>query len=63
MSNELIALRNVYESARKLFRYNGIDKAKVDEAFDQLGDDIEVVKMIDSGLADEPIQQPLSVLR
>ena len=43
------ALRTVYESARRVLRFNGVDKAKTVEAVDELEDAIEVVKLFDGG--------------
>lgn len=46
---EIILLREVYEAARQVLRFNGVDKDKVREAVDRLDAAIEVVKNFDSG--------------
>jgi type II secretory pathway component PulK len=48
-THEVEILRGVYEAARKLLRYNGIDKQKVAEAVDELEDWIDEVKYFDGG--------------
>lgn len=49
---EILRLRAVYEAARRVLRFNGVDRQKVNEAVDQLDDAIERVKLLDSGLED-----------
>ena len=46
---ELSALRRVYEAARRVQRFSGVDIERVNEALDDLDDAIEVVKQIDGG--------------
>lgn len=46
---EVIRLRAVYESARRVLRFNGVDKDKTNEAIQQLDDACERVKALDSG--------------
>ena len=46
---EVECLRIIYEAARKLLRYNGIDKDKVNEALSELDEGIELVKYYDGG--------------
>ena len=42
-------LRQVYEMARGLLRFNGVDREKTLEYADKLDDAIEQVKLFDSG--------------
>jgi len=50
--DERVRLRAVYEAARRVLRYNGIDKARTIAAVDELDEAIEQVKSLDSGLED-----------
>ena len=52
-AEEIKRLREVYEAARRVLRYNGVDKAKVDKAVDELDTAIESVKSLDSGQEDD----------
>lgn len=52
MSEEIHRLRAVYEAARRVLRFNGIDRDKVNEAVDEMDSAIERVKSFDSGLED-----------
>lgn len=49
---ECTALRQVYEYARGVLRYYGVDSARFSRNFSSLGDSIEVVKEIDGGTRD-----------
>lgn len=49
---ERILLREVYECARRILRFSGIDKGRVDAAFRDLDDAIERVKQFDGGTLD-----------
>ena len=42
-------LREVYEAARQLLRFNGVDKHMTIQAADRLDDAIEQVKLLDGG--------------
>lgn len=44
-----VELRAVYEAARRVLRFNGVDRARTLAAVVQLDDAIEVVKNIDAG--------------
>lgn len=46
---EVNLLRNVYEDARSVLRYDGVDKQKVIDALNSIGESIEQVKLLDSG--------------
>jgi hypothetical protein len=50
LKQEVQLLREVYEAARQVFRFNGVDKNKTTKAVDRLDDAIEAVKLLDSGL-------------
>ena len=52
-AREIHALRDVYEAARRFMRFNGVDRAKMLEALEQLDNAIAVVQQIDSGLTDD----------
>lgn len=53
MSEEIIRLREVYEAARRVLRFDGVDVVRVVSAVDELDDAIERVKSLDSGQEDE----------
>lgn len=46
------ALRNVYENARGVLRYNGVDAARTTQYLRELDDSVEVIKEFDSGTLD-----------
>lgn len=46
---ELYLLGDVYEAARSLLRYNGVDKDRMTKAADDMDDAIEQVKDFDAG--------------
>ena len=46
---EYTALRRVYEAARRVLRFNGVDGRRTMEAIAELDDSIEEVKQIDGG--------------
>ena len=50
IAEECTNLRRVYEAARRILRYNGLDKERTIKAFIELDDAIEDVKRFDSGL-------------
>lgn len=50
--NELERLRAVYEAARRVLRFNGVDLERTIEAVDELDAAIECVKSLDSGQED-----------
>ena len=52
LQEERDRLRVVYEAARRVLRYNGVDKARTIIAVDDLDAAIERVKSLDSGLED-----------
>ena len=52
LQKERDRLRVVYEAARRVLRYNGVDKARTIIAVDDLDAAIERVKSLDSGLED-----------
>lgn len=51
--DERLALREVYEAARAVLRFDGVDRQRQREAAGRLEDAIEQVKQIDGGQADE----------
>jgi hypothetical protein len=53
IEDEIYRLRVVYEAARSVLRFNGVDKQRTIDAVDQLDDAIERVKAFDSGVEDE----------
>lgn len=55
---ELLLLRAVFESARSLLRFNGVDGERTLRAYDELDRTCEQVKLFDGGcMEDEDIQQ------
>lgn len=46
-------LRAVYEAARRVLRFNGVDNQRVIEAIQQMDDACETMKLLDSGNANE----------
>jgi hypothetical protein len=50
---ESILLREVYEAARTLLRFNGVDAARVSRAIGHMDMAVEQVKIFDGGLMDE----------
>ena len=55
---ELELLRRVYEAARSVLRYNGIDNKRTIEALNKLDDAIESVKLFDAGLSNLDEETP-----
>lgn len=55
--NELALLRRVYEAARRVLRFNGVDRAKTAAAVDELDSAIEEVKQLDGGYGEVPEQR------
>jgi hypothetical protein len=53
LKQEVRLLREVYEAARQILRFNGVDKERTIRAVDRLDDAIEAVKLLDSGLMDD----------
>lgn len=47
LESERELLRNVFENARGLLRFNGVDKKKTEKYADELGSSIERIKAID----------------
>lgn len=50
---ELILLRSVFENARRLLRFNGVDRTKADQAYDALDASCEQVKLLDGNLLED----------
>lgn len=46
-------LRVVYEAARRVLRFNGVDRLRTAVCIEELDDAIERVKALDSGLDDD----------
>lgn len=46
---EIELLRAVYEAARRVLRFNGIDRLRVEEAVCEMDMAIEAVKTLDAG--------------
>jgi len=52
-AEELQRLRAVYEAARRVLRFNGVDRNRTIAAIDNMDDAIERVKSLDSGQEDD----------
>lgn len=50
---ELLLLRRVYEASRRLMRFNGVDKARAEQAYSEMDSACEQVKLFDGNCMEE----------
>lgn len=52
LNEELGLLRRVYEKARRVLRFRGVESYKFNEALDETDEAIEAIKLLDGGQRD-----------